>query len=285
MAEEVGKGGLQRRRRVFSPVLYRKGKKVFFVVALVKDVPGALANLLVQFKSRLSFVDTSTYRISETSFIFAGSAEALKDGASPDSLKRLASKSPYVLETFVREGREGLILDSFHSGIESPSGERYLLLAAPALANMFHGIKSIFGSGAELVLYEEGHKYGLQRGKSYVSIMGQEKTLTMLDDYSFAYSALGFGVATLLDVGPGELYRVAVEHCFECEEPAGGNSSCPFMRGLVAGVGTVVFDTKVQSSETKCIGRGDTHCEFVLTEDTSEADSDKGGGRTGNVQD
>ena len=46
---------------------------------------------------------------------------------------------------------------------------------------------------------------------------------------------------------------------------------CHFIRGILAGAGTIIMETEMHCLETKCVAKGDEYCEFeVITKEELE---------------
>lgn len=254
---------MNRTLREEFPYYYAPGKQVFQVVLKLKDVQGGLGDALALLKPLVNFVSTHSYALGDGTALFTGFAEAVKP-TSPDVLKVAVTRSPVVVAAEVTEGRGGLVVDSFHLGVKAGPG-RVILMPTEALSSMFERITKVFGSGGEVILFGEGRDFGSAGGKSFLNLFGKETLLGAADYLVNNYAALGFGVGTLVPLGPGEVYRARVAECFECSVSRDGKRNCSFMRGVLEGFAATVLDMKVTSAEPRCRCRGDSDCEFVIT--------------------
>lgn len=117
------------------------------------------------------------------------------------------------------------------------------------------GIKKIYESGkvGGIKLAEE-HKNKLKVEsyklfevmKNLVEMGGWGKIKTIKQDYKNSYAVYSF---LNNEIGLSKQYS----------EP-----SCHIIRGLTAGLHTVIFNEEVECIETNCISKGDKYCQFIV---------------------
>ena len=253
---------MTRRRRVVFPYYYSAHKKLFHVVARIKDVPGALAGVLDLLTTELNLLGSTSYSIEGESAIFSCFAEALRRSETTDEIQRLLAKSPWVLESWVAESKSGLLVDSFHTGVQVGSGEPYIMFPIAGMADIFEKLVRTFGSGGETILYELGRNFGYDRFDLYRPLLGPEPR-TRVDEAAHIFEALGFGSSVITQSPDGSI-RMVVGDCFECSTPSVIGRSCAFRRGLAAGSFGALIGREVQCQEKKCRSKGDAFCEFVV---------------------
>jgi len=254
---------MTRRRRVVFPYYYSAHKKLFHVVARIKDVPGALAGVLNLLTTELNLLGSTSYSIEGDSAMFSCFAESLRKSETPEEVEGLLAKSPWVLESRVSESKDGLLVDSFHTGVQVGSGEPYIMFPTAGMADIFEKLVRTFGSGGETILYELGRNFGYDRFELYRALLGSEPR-TRVDEAAHIFEALGYGASTITQ-NPDRSIRMVVDDCFECFTPSVIGRSCAFRRGLAAGSFGALIGQEVQCQETKCRSKGDKFCEFVVT--------------------
>ena len=254
---------MSRRRRVVFPFYYSASKNLFHVVVRIRDVPGALAGVLTLLTTEVNLLGSTSYSIEEDSAMFSCFAEALRKSETSEEIQGLLAMSPWVLESKVSESRNGLLVDSFHTGVQVGNGEPYIMFPIAGMADIFDKLVKAFGSGGETILYELGRNFGYDRFELYKPLLGPEPR-TRVDEATHIFEALGYGASTITLNQDGSI-RMVVDDCFECTPPSEIGRSCAFRRGLAAGSFAALLELETQCQETKCRSKGARSCEFVIT--------------------
>jgi predicted hydrocarbon binding protein len=254
---------MTRRRRVVFPFYYSADKKLFHAVVRIRDVPGALAGVLTLLTTEVNLLGSTSYSIEEDSAMFSCFAEALRKSETPEDIQGLLAMSPWVLESKVSESKDGLLVDSFHTGVQVGNGEPYIMFPIAGMADIFEKLVKTFGSGGETILYELGRNFGYDRFDLYRPLLGPEPR-TRVDEAAHIFEALGYGASTIA-LNPDGSVRMVVDDCFECTPPSETGRSCAFRRGLAAGSFAALLERETQCQETKCRSKGASFCEFVIT--------------------
>ena len=254
---------MTRRRRVVFPFYYSAQKKLFHVVVRIRDVPGALAGVLTLLTTELNLLGSTSYSIEDDTAMFSCFAEALRKSETSEEIQGLLAHSPWVLETKVSESKNGLLVDSFHTGVQVGNGEPYIMFPRAGMDDIFEKLVKTFGSGGETILYELGRNFGYDRFELYKPLLGPEPR-TRVDEATHIFEALGYGASTIT-MNPDGSVRVVVEDCFECATPSEIGRSCAFRRGLAAGSFAALLEHETRCQETKCRSKGAKFCEFVIT--------------------
>ena len=251
------------KQRVFLTV-YAPGKKLFHVMVKLRDAPGSYSLILDTLRSKINLIGTSTYSLSDGTAMFSGFAEALSPAQTPDEIQALVMSSKAALEAEVREGRDGLLVDTFHNGFVV-DGDSYMLLRAAGLAHVFERVSKILGSGGEALLYEEGFALAQWDIERNLKKLGTERLRAQIGALNRMLSAQGWG-----DV-KGEYGRseaeitMSVKDCFECSGETTSRKACNFVRGYFAGAAAAAYGAEYDCKETKCKTKGSEVCEFTLT--------------------
>jgi predicted hydrocarbon binding protein len=251
------------RHRVF-PVHYGPKQKLFHVIVKLSDAPGSYSLILDTLRPKLNLIGTSTYTLNDGTAIFSGFAEALSKDLTSDEVKRLILGSRGAFDAVVKEGKEGLLIDTFHMGF-NVDGDDYLLLRSAGLGQMFDRVSSILGSGGDALLYEEGLSMGHWNAENLIKKIGIDVVKAQVGALSRTLSAQGFGDIDG-DVGPDDgAFVMTVKDCFECSDSESRRKGCNFMRGYFVGSAQDIFGKKYRCEESKCVLRGAKLCEFALS--------------------
>ncbi len=155
----------------------------------------------------------------------------------------------------------GFVVDTKHFPVRF-LGERAAIFRKSVLEAWFLGVRKRFGTAAEVFLYYEGVEAGSHIYDDYVKAgIKKEDIWKFLSATLFAGGAL-----SRMEVELGEPTVVKVWDSMECEIGRGSETCFSrWMRGLIAGFASKYFGKKVTVVETRCIAKGDPHCEFIVT--------------------
>jgi predicted hydrocarbon binding protein len=255
---------IERMKSRLFPLYYAPGKKLFQLVVRLSDDPGSFRSILDTLSPRVNLIGTMTYTLSDGTAMFSGFSRALSQKETAEALRTLILSSKSAKDAWVNEGREGLLLDTFHKGMEV-GGEGYMLFRRRGQAQMFDSVVKMLGSGGEALLYEEGLTLGGDNAKVMANLLGAEKTERDWEYLSSFFAARGWAEVEMKR-GTGDVFsKVKIGDCFECADGTSNRKGCNFFRGYLAGIGQVVFGTELRSIETRCRLKGADYCEFTLT--------------------
>ena len=245
------------------PHYFAAGKKLFQITVRITDEPGSLGRILNLLGTRVNLIGTTSYSLPGNTAIVSGFTEALSPDETAEKLRELILSSSAALEAEVAEGRNGILVDTFHTGLET-DGENLMLFRRRALARMFDRVNRLLGSGGETLLYEEGVAIGRANGEAFVKMLGAESVRKNIAYLRNNLAALGWGRVT---AGPssGETSHILIYDSFECSSSAASRTGCHFFRGYVVGNRSATFGHDVIAEEVKCLLRGDDVCDFLVT--------------------
>ncbi|MBI3858702.1 MAG: hypothetical protein HY296_00465 [Thaumarchaeota archaeon] len=255
---------MKRVKRHEFPYVYAKGKRLFHIVATLEDVPGALGSVLELLRKRVNLIGSVSYSLKGGEAIWSSFGESLSPVETEESLSRLIQSSNLTKEFEVHQSKDGLLVDGFHSGIQTETGESLVMLPREGLSHMFDQVVAEFGSGGELLLYNQGTLLGRDGAEVFIRMLGAEVAKSKVADLRPVFSASGWGIPTRLAENPPGTYTLMVEDCFECSSGHEVARTCSFLRGYFEGSGTAILGILIACEETKCRLRGDPHCEFVI---------------------
>ena len=243
-------------------------KKKYFIVSLhLENKPGALGNLANLLGIRginilEGFFGGMTYsQKANASFFIESTNQQIDEGWIKDFL----ASSVYVSDVEVRAPVEGFLSDSLNFPLTWNNGDRAILMRVEGLRVMLDAVKSSYADTGEAEIYRMGFSYGRAAWENMMGIL-RPKTKEGLAEMLRIYTATGWGRIELLDLDPKRLHaRVKLQDGFESEGLATGKPECFFIGGHLAGALSGYFGADVRVHETKCISRGDSHCEFEVS--------------------
>lgn len=244
--------------------IFTPRKRMIQIVVKMRDLPGALSGILSLLGTRVNLVSCTAYYDDEEGATFSGFAEPLDTCEKPAFLEKTIESSPSVLGCKVIEGSDGILVDSFHTGIETQAGEPLLFLRWNALNQMFDNLVKVFGSGGEVMLYYEGLSMGESNAREVAGKLGRDAFMRNVPSILRMHSAAGWGAASIVGQEASGAPVVRIENCFECSTRQRIRHECSFVKGLLAGVAEVAFGSEAVCVETKCRFKGDPHCEFSI---------------------
>ncbi len=142
---------------------------------------------------------------------------------------------------------------------------RYLLLRPETLAAFQKAFEREMGEKASEVLYESGFQGGTLSSKRFREVFGlsdEEITRFMVQ----MGSQIGWGRFELERFDANQkVFSVKVYHS-PFAEGYGPSSQpvCHMIRGVLGGMGSLVFGKEIQSKEVSCLARGDDYCRFDI---------------------
>ncbi len=239
--------------------------KTFHIVVNMKDVPGALNSVLSALRSKVDLVESISYALEDGTAAWSGFGKALSKSDTEESIQKAVSRSPSVLECLVEGSDRGLLVDSFHQGVEVAPGRPAIILPVTGFSRICEHLAKILGTGGETILFEEGSALGRATGHYLAGKLGPARPDLRTKAALGLYRANGWGTVTLKEDPNGKLMKIKVKDCPECAGNGGDRKECGFMRGHLVSIVTELSEVKYRSEETRCRLRGDPDCEFSLT--------------------
>jgi predicted hydrocarbon binding protein len=250
----------------FSP-----NKPVYVGSVVLRNVPGALAGVAVALgRERVNLIQTASANIegTETS-VWGFFAEAEDSKVDMPRIKSLIEGAPNVVKAELVEGTDGVVIDKFHYPLIFNVGEKAMILRRRDLVDMFTRIKKLFGTGANVIIYEMGVAAGESDAKQLKSVLGEDRLIRNILEMVFLYSAQGWGVPEVVDLKLDPLEAtIRIHDNFECSYHRSASPNSHYVRGHIVGLGAEIFGKRVACEEQKCTAKGDPYCEFVATQDS-----------------
>jgi len=247
--------------------MYAPGRKIAEMVAKLKNVPGALAEVLdvmagMGINVLSSCVQAKAYEESAvwSAFIdLTGISFAVED-----VIKRLRNLDVVLDVRFSEEVGE-LVVDDLHFPVTLDGG-RHIFFRVETVGKAFSRLFDIFGSGATTIIYQMGLESGMSKAKRAMKEYGLEG-VDALRVILKERVAKGWCIPEIevFDEKKNEAV-IKVYELFECL-PFRGKLKEPrshFFRGYLEGVFKTLFDAKYTAIETECIAKGDPYCRFMI---------------------
>jgi len=239
--------------------------KTFHIVVRLKDVPGALSSVLEILRDHVDLVNSISYSLEDDGAIWSGFGKSLSKTETEGNLEKLVKRSPMVLECEVKGSDRGLLIDTFHSGIEVAPERPAVVFPLVGVSRIYDHLARILGSGGETILFEEGSALGKSSGQYLNKMLGEGSLDWKVKALLGTYSVIGWGSASLEVEKPGAQFRVKIQDCMECAGMGKERRECNLVRGTLTNAVSTLSGSKFKSEETKCRFRGDPFCEFLLT--------------------
>jgi predicted hydrocarbon binding protein len=162
-----------------------------------------------------------------------------------------------LLANYDFEEEKGIIRDK-------STGERCFIVYKTAMQSIFDGLGRIFNSGIEFLLLESSRV----ASKNLATSFGKEAKIDLkplLSAYTQRFAQVGFGRLEVNELD-WEKARVIVRvwNNIFAEMRHKESTYCSYMAGLASGLYERFMHTTPMVKETKCIGKGDPYCEFLL---------------------
>ena len=149
-------------------------------------------------------------------------------------------------------------------------GARAVLLDESALKGLLLKFRERLGTGGEAMLYHIGLDVGKERWRYILRMaeeIGAERFMDKVSIAAEVFRSMGYGIMRIRELRE-ELPHAVLEvwDCIECQlgRPAKRPFS-QFIRGLLAGITSVIYEMDMYALETRCIAVGDPHCLFEIT--------------------
>lgn len=144
-------------------------------------------------------------------------------------------------------------------------GVRYLLIRPETITGFQKAVAESCGHQAEDKLFEGGLNGGRLSARKYKEVFNFSDR-EIVEFMMTMGNQIGWGKFSLKQYDP-QAKRLCVAVAHSPFAQAYGKSShgvCHLIRGVLAGVATVLFEGECRAEETACRAKGDENCLFVL---------------------
>lgn len=248
-------------------------KKKYFLISLrLENKPGELGNIANLLGIRgINILEGFFGAISTgEQGVMGFFVESTNERLTADWLKDFLNSSVGVSDVEVKTGVEGFLTDSLNFPVTWNNGDRAVLMRVEGLRAMMNAVRDAGPDAAGASLYAQGRSYGIVAWRDLFAVH-MPKTKEGLAEMLRIYFATGWGRVELqaLDLASKKAY-IRVDEGFECGGLDTGKPESNFMRGHLSGAMSVFFGEEVRATETKCVSKGDPHCEFMISQGAAE---------------
>ena len=159
------------------------------------------------------------------------------------------------------------------SGSLTYKGVRYLLMRPETIMSFQKGVEGDLGSKAGEHLYRGGFTGGRLSFSKYKTDLG------LSDEQAIEFmlkmgAEIGWGRLSLIHYDPDAQALKIAAYGSPFAESYGKSSQgvCHFLRGVIAGMGSSLFNRNCRAIETECAAMGDDRCLFVIGVENPSAD-------------
>jgi predicted hydrocarbon binding protein len=196
-------------------------------------------------------------------------ADFMDGDIEPEALATELRSFPSVIEVRCRSSVDGFITDTMHFP-HLLGSERAIIVRSVILESIIGRIKSMLGeesSSAKVILYQIGEASGQHVFDSVKAVIGVEFIRKNVARALSLFTALGWGILDLkaVDLNAKTAY-IHIQHGFECESYTKSATApqCHFVRGMLGGWFSRMFESKMDIVETECEAKGNSVCVFQV---------------------
>jgi len=172
--------------------------------------------------------------------------------------------------------RDHVVLDAERGEATARFGEdhrRMILMASEAFVKMMESLNA-FGSAGLTMFFMMGQEKGNYDVLKEIEVLRQQEISftkrQVLENIVHTFRITGWGAPRIqkYDEKWGTLTVVVENNPLAVALGTGGKSDkpvCHYFRGYWVGVVSEVFEKSMSCAETKCAGKGDSYCEFMIT--------------------
>lgn len=245
-------------------------EKVYVGSVVLRNFPGALAGVAtILSKEGINLISSESANIEGTKTSAWGFFAEAEKPVDLGKLKQLIEGSGFALKVDLVEGAEddAVIVDRYHYPLRLNTGQQAMVFRRGDIVDMFNRIRKIFGSGANLIIYEMGVATGESDAKALADSVGQDTVEKYLVDLVYLYAAEGWGWPEVVDLTLEPLRaKIRFEDSFECTNTKSPAPNGHFVRGHLTGLAAAIFQKKITCVETMCAAKGDPYCEYTAEE-------------------
>jgi len=142
---------------------------------------------------------------------------------------------------------------------------RYLLIRPETLIAFQKAMEKETGEKASELLFQSGFHGGSLSSKKYREVLSlpDEEIVHFMSNMG---TQIGWGRFELERFDPAQkVLAIRVHHSpFAIAYGVSPSAVCHFIRGVLSGMATVLFDQESKVSEPECLAKGDEYCSFEL---------------------
>ncbi len=151
-----------------------------------------------------------------------------------------------------------------------------LRLSRGNLAQLQREFEKVMGPAVSSIMYKSGWIYAQNVEsnikRSVVKLLAKISRRTIAEKMLHVFSSWGYGHAEFLELttDPEPYAKLKVTNSANAMGYKNSKTPvCHFIRGVLAGAGSLIMDMEMYCLENKCVAKDDDYCEFeVITEKT-----------------
>ena len=254
-------------KRLYSVDVVKAGEKPHQICLVLKDVPGALAKAAkVLADANINIKTGSTFYVTEypNAGVWSSFIDISRATKNLEEVEEELRSLDVVLDVLFKDPKPAPF-ESIHFPVLH-GNTRAVIMPRGMFWALWSAFEKIFAhSGLIVVLYEVGKKIGGHAARRISEMFGL-KGKELLEALAQAGQATGWAITEIKEIDfEHSSATIIVKDCFEAvawrKKPY---TVCHWTRGYLAGYLSVVFNKPVEATETKCLAKGDEHCEFVI---------------------
>ena len=151
------------------------------------------------------------------------------------------------------------------AGALTYKGVRYLLIRPETITGFQKALAANCGQDVDGSLFAGGYAGGSLSARKYKALHGFSDA-EIIEFMMNMGNQIGWGNFSLVRYDPAaEHLCVAVKHSpFAQAFGESSQSVCHLIRGVLAGMASVLFGTECLADEVQCLAKGDEQCRFVV---------------------
>ncbi len=152
-----------------------------------------------------------------------------------------------------------------------------IILSRGNLAHLQKDFERVMGPVATSIVYNSGRDYAqnVQSNikQSIIKLIAKISKDMIAKKMLDVFSSWGYGKAEFLELDPEKSYaKLKVTNSANALSYENSTKPvCHFIRGILAGAGTIIMEKEMHCLESKCVAKGDEYCEFeIITKEELE---------------
>ena len=196
-------------------------------------------------------------------------ADFTKADIEPEALAIELKSHRSVLKVRCKRSDDGFITDTMHFPVVVGQ-ERAIIVRASILVSIVNRIKSIFGPesrSAQVILHQIGEAGGECVFNSVRAMTSPDFIRNNVARALSLFTAFGWGMIEVKAVNlNARTAEIHIKDGFESVDSRNTPTTdqCHFIRGLLTGWFSQLFEQKIDITETHCVAKGDSFCIFQV---------------------
>lgn len=256
-----------------SRVIRDPNETILFASLELKNKPGALMSVLVPLaKLNINIIGIHSDTVTSEDYLEVSLFLDVKSSKiTSGDLKKMLEEQIRLLDV-VKEVKvfdhlpHKLDADLYHFPLKVHE-RRAVVFTETVLKDLILGLRnSLEVSAAKTILWLQGKEVGenlVEYYERYYDARSIEEKLALFEIYSFS---LGWGIVSFENVDEKRKEaKVRIYNSFECSLLKSKQPGSQFIRGIVSGFFSKLFNAEVVAVEKECVAKGDPYCSFIVS--------------------